>query len=667
MGHVFKSEARSAARIIATRPPPSHNRHVQSSAKIDLAIIRSAFDRARSELLSQCSPEGYWLGELSSSALSTATACTALAVVQRASPGATHQTQIQNGLKWLADHQNADGGWGDTTQSLSNISTTTLCWAALGALPHGESTYGQAAERAGQWLTQRAGGVDPESLGRSIIARYGRDRTFSVPILTMCALAGRLGAGRAAWRQVIPLPFELAALPHQFFAALRLPVVSYALPALIAIGQARHHHAPSRNPFARAIRTVTRSTTLRVLTEIQPVNGGFLEATPLTSFVTMSLAGSGQEKHLVARRGVEFLLKSQRVDGSWPIDTNLSTWVTTLAIDALAPAGEEREPRWLNWLLGQQYRTEHPYTHAQPGGWAWTNLPGGVPDADDTSGALLALKRPETTEANVRAAAVDGLQWLLQLQNIDGGIPTFCRGWGALPFDRSSADITAHAIRAWLAWEPEVPARLRGRLIRSTQRALKFIGHAQRSDGSWLPLWFGNEHVPDDENPTYGTARVLHAVAVADTHPLVQSPLTDRMCRRAIAWFAEAQNADGGWGGAKGVGSSTEETALAVEALAVAARFLDPERQGNLQRGVGWLVKRILDGRWAEPAPIGFYFAKLWYYEKLYPLIFTVGALRRVLELEQRDGLGRSRGAERMPDEPPHPFDRLRAGSSPRP
>ena len=53
----------------------------------------------------------------------------------------------------------------------------------------------------------------------------------------MCALAGRLGEGREAWRHVIPLPFELAALPHQLFAALRLPVVSYALPALIASGE----------------------------------------------------------------------------------------------------------------------------------------------------------------------------------------------------------------------------------------------------------------------------------------------------------------------------------------------------------------------------------------------------------------------------------------------
>jgi len=33
---------------------------------------------------------------------------------------------------------------------------------------------------------------------------------------------------------------------------------------------------------------------------------------------------------------------------------------------------------------------------------------------------------------------------------------------------------------------------------------------------------------------------------------------------------------------------------------------------------------------WKNPSPIGFYFAKLWYYEKLYPMIFATGALERL-------------------------------------
>src|SRR5262249_59214409 len=134
-------------------------------------------------------------------------------------------------------------------------------------------------------------------------------------------------------------------------------------------------------------------------TKIQPSSGGFLEATPLTSFVTLSLASIGRADHPVAQKAVEFLVQSVRPDGSWPIDTNLATWVTTLSVDALAAAGEldtlDRKDALLSWLLRHQYLERHPYTGADPGGWAWPDLPGGVPGGDATPRALLAL-RPVT-------------------------------------------------------------------------------------------------------------------------------------------------------------------------------------------------------------------------------------------------------------------------------
>ena len=42
---------------------------------------------------------------------------------------------------------------------------------------------------------------------------------------------------------------------------------------------------------------------------------------------------------------------------------------------------------------------------------------------------------------------------------------------------------------------------------------------------------------------------------------------------------------------------------------------------------------RFALGRSLPASPIGFYFAKLWYFEKLYPLIFTAGALARAQSL----------------------------------
>ncbi len=286
-----------------------------------------------------------------------------------------------------------------------------------------------------------------------IKARYGKDKTFSVPILTHSAICGQV-----EWSEIPALPFELAVLPHRFFQTIQLPVVSYALPALIAIGQAVHHHAPSYNPALRLLRDKVRPRTLAKLASIQPESGGFLEATPLTSFVVMSLAKCKQVANQVVERGVYFLIDSVREDGSWPIDTNLATWVTTLSMNALGPELPANSTSLLlSWLLSQQHTKVHPYTMAEPGGWAWTDLSGGVPDADDTPGAILALhellsRGDMSLSSKLRQEIIDAIwlavRWLCRLQNRDGGWPTFCRGWGALPFDRSSNDITAHALRA---------------------------------------------------------------------------------------------------------------------------------------------------------------------------------------------------------------------------
>ena len=298
---------------------------------------------------------------------------------------------------------------------------------------------------------------------------YGRDRTFAVPILTMCAIAGVLGED--GWDFVKPLPFELAVLPRFLFRWLRLTVVSYALPALIAIGQVRFSIKPPANPFTRILRKLTQRPALKLLGKLQPSNGGFLEATPLTSFVTMSLAAMGLKTHPVVEKGVAFVIQSVRSDGSWPIDTNLSTWVTSLSVTALAEDDLSADDRQTiaDWYCDQQYTSDHVYTAAKPGGWGWTNLPGAVPDADDTAGALVALHRLGVLNAAVLESAKQGVKWLLDLQNADGGVPTFCKGWGKLEFDRSCPDITAHAIAAWQLWKYRFEPQLQRQITNAVQ------------------------------------------------------------------------------------------------------------------------------------------------------------------------------------------------------
>jgi squalene-hopene/tetraprenyl-beta-curcumene cyclase len=588
---------------------------------VDVGRLESAYQTALAALLAERTSEGHWVGELSTSALSTATAVSALALVQKASTAhGCFDALISGGITWLAVNQNADGGWGDTVRSFSNISTTMLCRAALHLTGTAASHEG-TLRRSEEWLHSRYGKTAKE-LAEAVRARYGKDRTFSVPILMTSALAGLV-----SWGEVPSLPFELACFPQAWFRFLRIPVVSYALPALIAIGQAVHYHRPPWNPLTRLVRRMAIGKSLRVLQKIQPTSGGFLEATPLTSFVTMALASIGRADHPVVSKCVEFLIASVRPDGSWAIDTNLATWVTTLSVNALAAAGDlaklDRKEQLRDWLLRQQYKERHPYTGAKPGGWAWTDLPGGVPDGDDTPGALLALYHLDPSSTIVFR---DGFLWLWGLQNRDGGIPTFCRGWGHLPFDRSGCDLTAHVLRALSPWydrggkpiPPKEIIEIEARLEALHDGGLGYLARYQRPDGSWLPLWFGNQHAPDDENPTYGTARVLAAYRDLDL-------MDSEPAQRGIAWLPSVQSADGGWGGAADTPSSIEETALAVEVLLDAG----PAAEAAVERGLAWLIERIEAGGLQQPTPIGFYFAKLWYFEKLYPIIFSVAALGR--------------------------------------
>ena len=106
-----------------------------------------------------------------------------------------------------------------------------------------------------------------------------------------------------------------------------------------------------------------------------------------------------------------------------------------------------------------------------------------------------------------------------------------------------------------------------------------------------------------------------------------RSPLSAHLHNGCVQWLAKAQNSDGGWGGDSAAPSSVEETGLAVEALARARGSNVSGHSAAIESGAAWLMERVESGAWCESAPIGFYFAKLWYFEKLYPMIFTVAAL----------------------------------------
>ena len=565
-----------------------------------LDSVNSSVRRAVDALRAQRNPDGYWDGRLAASPLATGVALCSLSSFK--------ETSIDRIKAWnyLRSTQNPDGGWGDTARSKSNLAATLLILSAHACAKERQQTRLHPAElhKAEHYVQQLGGYKD------GLTRVYGSDLTFQTPIRMAAAFAGLI-----SWRDVEALPFELALAPRGLMGALRLPVVSYALPALVCVGLARQKKVVHWLVPWWLVRAFLDSSALSVVRAMQPESGGYLEAIPLTAFCWIGLQAANRTHDSIAANARKFLEATQREDGSWPVEVNLSVWNTTRAVDALQAGGlletalnEQERAATREWLLKQQVKTKSVYSNAAAGGWGWNHLSGSVPDADDTAGALVALR--ELGVAKDHAALQDGKLWLLSLQNSDGGFPTFCRGWQTLPFDRSAADLTAHAIRAFSSLEDFSPA------------AFEYLKKNQRADGSFVPLWFGCEQAPDQLNNTYATAQtILACESLGESSRSLIEP--------AVTYLRSIQNTDGGFGGCMGAKSTAEETGLVLRALSAVS---DPDSE-TLQRAARWLMERQrADGSW-DPAPIGFYFAVLWYYEELYPLCYALGGLGAYAQL----------------------------------
>lgn len=567
--------------------------------------MESAINTLEQYLLKSRNSDGVWDGHLSSSAVSTSVACFALYSIDKEK----YAPYIKKAVAWLHANMALDGSWGDSVESPSNLTATLLSYAALYACDKPE-----VATR--RYLEEKFGGSDDSHIVKGVLDYYGTDLTFSAPILVMCASAGVI----SSWNNIPQLPFGLARLPQPLFRFLRLPVVSYAIPALIAVGILRHRKG--RRGLLYGSRERSIPSCLNVLVKLQPDNGGFLEAAPLTGFTSMCLAHAGFVGHPATQKAASFLIETIREDGSWPIDTNLAQWNTSLAVNALSDENLDKK-HIANIVKNRQFKFKHPFTGAIPGGWGWTGLPGAVPDADDTSAALVALHKLENGVCS--EAVINGVTWLLELQNSDGGMPTFAKGWGKLPFDRSSPDISAHALKAFLLWKKSLPTGLKERAEESVNRLLLWLAKAQAKDGSWLPLWFGDQDAADEQSPVYGTAVALEHLAYCD------NPAALMMVGKGLEFLRACQNSDGGWGGNKGVASKVTITSRVV--IALAENNVDGDETDS---GAKFIVDAFAKGIDNVPLePIGLYFARLWYSEKLYGIYFPLLALKRYRRLCQ--------------------------------
>jgi len=355
------------------------------------------------------------------------------------------------------------------------------------------------------------------------------------------------------------------------------------------------------------------------------------------SVMALKVLGYGAD-HPLMKEQIGFLdglLLGDAGEGTLRMQPCLSpVWDTVLAGYALSQAGLDPEHpalrRAASWLLEKQTRRSGDWSRrnpAPPGGWYFEHRNEFYPDVDDTCMALMVLRhaRAEVPE-DVQAAAVQrGLDWMLGMQNADGGWASFDRDndkqWlTEVPFadhnamiDPSTADITGRVLESLSHFDGFSPAHP------VVRRALDFLRRDQTSDGAWYGRW--------GVNYIYGTWQALRGVAAIGEN--LEAPYV----RRGVHWLQDHQNADGGWGESiasyddpsqRGVGASTpSQTAWALMGMIAGG-----ESDGSaIRRGVGWLLDRQdAEGTWQQEPWTGTGFPKVFYlnyhyYRHYFPLM----------------------------------------------
>jgi squalene-hopene/tetraprenyl-beta-curcumene cyclase len=563
---------------------------------------------------------------------------------------------VAHALRWLASQQNEDGGWGDSVGCGSSLAATMLVEAAfhLTGVP---ARYSGMLERSREY-TKRAGGV------ARLRKEFGRDRTTCGAILANYALADL-----TSWRKLPAVPYEQIRLPEWLRRRWPLSRPSWAAAAEGILGQAHNRHVTPRNPLKRFLRRLARPRCQAIIGQAEQPAGRFYDSVAWTSFMVMNLAALDMADHPLARRGTEFLLSTARGDGSWTLGVNQECRNTARAAIALDwELSDEREAQaaeqTLDFLLACQAQQRDALTGAECAGWSPSGQSGGLADAVATADVLKALafyeaKWPHRRTEAIRAAAMRAWDWLLGLQNSDGGWSVFCRADRGLPSDVSRPDITARVVSGLAAWQTRshpangstmrprsaqsAPQLLPGRLVRAMttagEQAVSYLRQTQCEDGSWCRPGprFAYADVPPSTVAV--TRRILAALQELGAGE-------EPMAVRAAAWLASRRQREAGWSSdvaAPAPGERVEskkrraappvaccpiETAAVLGVLRGQPSPDEAVRQA-VERGEAWLMDFLETSTWGAQTRSRTDFAGFSYVDYSAPLLTMALALHR--------------------------------------
>jgi squalene-hopene/tetraprenyl-beta-curcumene cyclase len=617
--------------------------------------LPETIERGAKHLLSLQGPDGYWQGELEADSTLESDYIYYLFVLGKADPVRIAKLATYVRSKQLGD----GGGWSIYPGGPSELNATCKAYFAL-----------------------KLAGDDPNSsslsAARETIHRLGGLENTNSYVRFYLALVGAVG-----WELVPAIPPELMLLPNWFFIniyemsswtrgiVIPMAILSairpdWRLPERARVDELFKNPAHKAAAFDWSDKTISwknfflaldrafkvyeklpwkpfRQRALReakrwVLEHIERTEGlAAIYPAMMNSIFALMAVGLGPDDPLTRREIQEFSRFEIEEANTIRLQPCVSpVWDTCIAMVSLEEAGVAPDHpelvRAAEWILSKQILGTGDWQvknkDGEPGGWAFEFRNDHYPDVDDTAFVLMALQRVKYPDEKCMEAAIRrGIQWLLSMQNRDGGWGAFDRDNDRrficnIPFadhnamiDPSTADVTARVLEClgrfgWSAGHPAV------------QRAVKFLLKDQCDDGSWFGRW--------GVNYVYGTSGVLRSLETVSLN-------AKDYCQRAATWLKSVQKPDGSFGesllsyhveSSKGQGNSTaSQTAWGLIGLLAATEPGDPAAS----KAAEYLVtQQNDDGSWSEADFTGTGFPCVFYLKyHLYRNSFPVYALAR--------------------------------------
>jgi squalene-hopene/tetraprenyl-beta-curcumene cyclase len=632
--------------------PPERDGNRAFAARLERAIEASS-----KALLAQQVAAGYWCAELEADTTLESDYIFYLNLIGRAEP-----EKVRRLANYIRPRQLADGGWNTYTGGPSELNATVKAWVALRLA--GDAADAAHLVRAARRIRELGGLEATNSFTRFYLALAGVIEWDMVPAIPpelmllpswlpvnlyeisswtrgIVVPLTILWALRPNWRLPIKLEIErLLRDPDNRLAAFRWDrwVVSWRNFFLLLD---RVLKLRERMPD-KLLREPALKVSKEWMMEHLERSEGLAAIYPamMNSIFALIAMGFPLEDPLTAREMKK--LDDLAIEDGETIRLQpcvSPVWDTCIAMVSLEEAGMAVDDPALikaaDWMLDKQVLGPGDWqkkAKSPSGGWAFEFQNDFYPDVDDTAFVLMALRRVKHPDSGRMERAIRrGVEWLLAMQNQDGG-------WGAfdkdnnrrvltqIPFadhnamiDPSTADVTARVVECLglLGWPATHPA---------IARAREFLLSDQTPEGPWFGRW--------GVNYIYGTSGVLRALEAVG---LSREPFA----KRSAEWLRKVQKADGAFGetiasyddpSLKGKGDTTpSQTAWALIGLLATAGPDDPAAR----RAAEWLLEtQREDGSWDEEPFTGTGFPSVFYLRyHLYRHSFPLYALARYRNL----------------------------------